>query len=88
MNLIGVLRELQNQARELKGKYNQDKEKLEKTYNEKLKELQIAYDVNSKMNSVCVYCEGEGSVKVYHGYYEDRGTCERCGSGVEPKKEG
>ena len=56
-----------------------------------LKELQIAYDVNSKMNSVCVYCEGEGSVKVYHGYYEDRGTwetCKRCGgSGVEPKKE-
>ena len=87
MNLISVLNEIKKQALEEKATYEVNKKQLEQEHEERLKELQSAYNVNLELNTACLNCEGTGKEDYSdgggYGSRVHKTTCNKCnGTGV------
>jgi len=91
MNLINVLKEINNQISSTSKEYNTKAKELENTYKKKIEELQVAYKVNMEMNTACLNCEGTGK-ETYadDDCYDSRlhhRTCSVCnGTGIKKDK--
>ena len=88
MNLINVISEIKEQINKLEIQKENEVKIIKDKYDKEIRDLQIAFEINIKMNTVCLECEGKKIIKVYSGGYEDRGenqNCDRCnGTGIEP----
>jgi len=89
LDLISIIKEIKGQIKDLKDRKNKEIEYIKKKYDKNIADFKTALEVNLKMNTTCLQCEGKKYIKVYSGFYEDRGTnevCDRCrGTGKEPK---
>lgn len=82
MNLIKVLKEIKQQMLEEYAKYEVKKKELEFEYNQRMEDLQTAYNVNLELNTACLNCDGTGKEDEDDGCgYESRVhkvTCHVC----------
>lgn len=90
MNLIKVLNTIRKQYEDVLKEREKKIEEINKFYNEKYIELKTAYQVNLRLNTACLKCEGTGKIDGSDGYeYGGRlrkETCPNCnGTGIETK---
>lgn len=84
MNLIEVIKTIENDIASLEIKKRKELENISKNYDKKIEELKIALDVNEKMNTYCLNCDGRGFYMKLDsaGMDSDQIKCEECrGSG-------
>lgn len=90
MNLINVIKEIKNQIEKAEQNKILEIKKITEKYDKEITDLKTALEINMKLNTTCLECEGKGKIKVYDYDYENRGhmeRCERCnGTGIEPKE--
>lgn len=88
INLIKVIKEIKNEIDTIEKLKEKTIKQIEKKYDKQIIDLRTALDVNLKMNTTCLECEGKKTIRVYSGMYDDRGEsqiCGRCnGTGFEP----
>lgn len=88
MTLIEIIKKINTGIKELEDKEKNEIQKIKKTYSEKIFQLKIALETIKEMNTVCLECEGKGSIGADESFYGERReqiTCKRCnGTGKEP----
>lgn len=87
MNLTKVIEQIQNDIHKLKREQEDEIKKITNKYSTKIKELEIALQVNMELNTTCLKCKGKGIVSFLDGAGDtDYETCNKCnGSGLEQK---
>jgi hypothetical protein len=84
LNLIEVIKTIESDITNLEIKKKKELEKINEDYDKKIEELKIALDVNEKMNTYCLNCDGRGFYMQLDsaGVDSDQVKCEECrGSG-------
>ena len=84
MNLIEVIKTIESDITSLEIKKKNELENISKDYDRKIEELKIALDINERMNTYCLNCDGRGFYMKLDsaGIDSDQFKCEQCrGSG-------
>lgn len=63
INLLGAIWKIESEIKRLENEKNREIEKINDRYTRKIKQLEIALEVNKELNEVCFKCEGTGQYR-------------------------
>jgi len=88
MNLIDVCLKIKDTIQSLEEEKKDEINKISEKYDKQIDEYKQAFEINRKLNTACVYCNGTGKVNISDGYDYQSGyteiNCGECnGTGIK-----